>query len=308
MKIVFMGNPVFAVPSLKKLAASNHKILAVITNPPKPAGRGRSLLQSPVASFAQDSGINIIEIDDLRTKESNEILSGLNADVFAVVAYRILPKNIIAIPPKGVINLHGSLLPKYRGAAPIQWSLINGDEYTGLTTFFIEPQVDKGKLLLQKRITIDGNDTYGSLSAKMSELGAELLMKTIDKMENDTLKSIAQNDAAATYAPKITPALKIIDWQSSAREIHNLIRGLSPSPGAQTTISDKSLKIFKTNYIEEDLTFGIGTVAKITKNQFSIQTGAGQLIVHEVQLAGKKQMSAGDFLRGIKMKIGTVLG
>jgi len=303
-----MGNPEFAVPSLKKLAASNHEILSVVTNPPKPAGRGRKLINTPVAKCAEYLDLNVKEIDNLHSEETIQNLQKLNADVFTVVAYRILPKEIIAIPAMGSINLHGSLLPKYRGAAPIQWSLINGDSETGLTTFILQHQVDTGNILQQKKIAIDQDDNYGSLAEKMSNAGAELLVETMDEFEKGNLNPYAQDDVKATTARKISAEMTIINWQNSAQEIHNLIRGLTPSPGVRTLLSGKVLKIFETEFIKENSVLEKGEISIIEKDYFSIQTGAGQLIVSQVQLEGKRRMSAGDFLRGVQLDVGTCLG
>ncbi|MDP7094862.1 MAG: methionyl-tRNA formyltransferase [Candidatus Marinimicrobia bacterium] len=304
MKIVFMGNPQFAVPSLRKLVESDHDILSVVTNPPKPAGRGKQLIKSPVAECAKELNLPIIETDELKSEKILHTLRDLNGDVFAVVAYRILPKKVINIPLKGAINLHGSLLPKYRGAAPIQWALINGESETGLTTFIIQPKVDKGNILLQKTIKIDQDDNYGSLAEKMSHTGAELLVNTVDRFESENVEPYNQLDSNATMAPKITPALTNISWEKSAKEIHNLIRGLAPFPGARTVLDSKTLKIFKTKYIEENSTNNSGEISNIGKDSFNVQTGKGQLIVLEVQVEGKRRMSAGDFLRGVQLDIG----
>ncbi len=304
MKIVFMGNPQFAVPSLRKLVESDHDILSVVTNPPKPAGRGKQLIKSPVAECAKELNLPTIETDELKSEKILHTLRDLNGDVFAVVAYRILPKKVINIPLKGAINLHGSLLPKYRGAAPIQWALINGESETGLTTFIIQPKVDKGNILLQKTIKIDQDDNYGSLAEKMSHTGAELLVNTVDRFESENVEPYNQLDSNATMAPKITPALTNISWEKSAKEIHNLIRGLAPFPGARTVLDSKTLKIFKTKYIEENSTNNSGEISNIGKDSFNVQTGKGQLIVLEVQVEGKRRMSAGDFLRGVQLDIG----
>ena len=308
MKIVFMGNPEFAVPSLKKLAASNHEILSVVTNPPKPAGRGRKLINTPVAKCAENLDLNVMEIDNLHSEKTIQNLQKLNADVFTVVAYRILPKEIIAIPAMGSINLHGSLLPKYRGAAPIQWSLINGDRETGLTTFILQDKEDTGNVLQQKKISIDQDDNYGSLSKKMSNAGAELLFETMDEFEKGNLDPYAQDDFKATIARKISAEMTVINWQKSAQEIHNLIRGLTPSPGVRTLLSGKGLKIFETEFIKVNSALNKGEISKIEKEYFSIQTSTGQLIVLQVQLEGKRRMSAGDFLRGVQLEVGTCLG
>ncbi len=299
-----MGNPQFAVPSLRKLVESDHDILSVVTNPPKPAGRGKQLIKSPVAECAKELNLPIIETDELKSENFLHTLRDLNGDVFAVVAYRILPKKVINIPLKGAINLHGSLLPKYRGAAPIQWALINGENETGLTTFIIQPKVDKGNILLQKTIKIDQDDNYGSLAEKMSHTGAELLVNTVDRFESENVEPYNQLDSNATMAPKITPALTNISWEKSAKEIHNLIRGLAPFPGARTVLDSKTLKIFKTKYIEENSTNNSGEISNIGKDSFNVQTGKGQLIVLEVQVEGKRRMSAGDFLRGVQLDIG----
>ena len=299
-----MGNPQFAVPSLRKLVESDHDILSVVTNPPKPAGRGKQLIKSPVAECAKELNLPIIETDELKSEKFLHTLRDLNGDVFAVVAYRILPKKVINIPLKGAINLHGSLLPKYRGAAPIQWALINGENETGLTTFIIQPKVDKGNILLQKTIKIDQDDNYGSLAEKMSHTGAELLVNTVDRFESENVEPYNQLDSNATMAPKITPALTNISWEKSAKEIHNLIRGLAPFPGARTVLDSKTLKIFKTKYIEENSTNNSGEISNIGKDSFNVQTGKGQLIVLEVQVEGKRRMSAGDFLRGVQLDIG----
>ena len=299
-----MGNPQFAVPSLRKLVESDHDILSVVTNPPKPAGRGKQLIKSPVAECAKELNLPIIETDELKSENFLHTLRDLNGDVFAVVAYRILPKKVINIPLKGAINLHGSLLPKYRGAAPIQWALINGESETGLTTFIIQPKVDKGNILLQKTIKIDPDDNYGSLAEKMSHTGAELLVNTVDRFESENVEPYNQLDSNATMAPKITPALTNISWEKSAKEIHNLIRGLAPFPGARTVLDSKTLKIFKTKYIEENSTNNSGEISNIGKDSFNVQTGKGQLIVLEVQVEGKRRMNAGDFLRGVQLDIG----
>ena len=299
-----MGNPQFAVPSLRKLVESDHDILSVVTNPPKPAGRGKQLIKSPVAECAKELNLPIIETDELKSEKFLHTLRDLNGDVFAVVAYRILPKKVINIPLKGAINLHGSLLPKYRGAAPIQWALINGESETGLTTFIIQPKVDKGNILLQKTIKIDSDDNYGSLAEKMSHTGAELLVNTVDRFESENVEPYNQLDSNATMAPKITPALTNISWEKSAKEIHNLIRGLAPFPGARTVLDSKTLKIFKTKYIEENSTNNSGEISNIGKDSFNVQTGKGQLIVLEVQVEGKRRMNAGDFLRGVQLDIG----
>lgn len=306
MNIVFMGNPEFAVASLAALVKSDHHISTVVTNPAKPIGRGRKMVNSPVFDCAKELGLNVIEIEDLKDDKSINELSTLNVDAFVVVAYRILPKQIINIPKEGCINLHGSHLPKYRGAAPIQWSLINGDNETGLTTFLIEPKVDTGQILLQQKVSINNDDDYGSLAHRMSNLGGELLVNTLNKFEKKEIIPINQNENEVSHAPKITSEVWNIDWSRSAHEIHNLIRGLSPTPGARTGLNNKTLKIYKTDLIDGKSDLPIGSI--VNDNDLIIQTGRGQLKVLELQIEGKNRMSTSDFLRGFSVVPKTTLG
>jgi len=308
MKIVFMGNPEFAVKSLKRIISSKHEIIAVATNPPARAGRGRSLKETPVSYTARKAQLTILEISDLNSEESFERLRNLDVDIFVVVAYRILPRRIIDIPRLGAINLHGSLLPKYRGAAPIQWALINGETDTGLTTFIIEPKIDTGKILLQQSIEIGEMDDYGSLAEKMSQVGAELVVNTLDLLEQGGVKPLFQNEDGASNAPKITSAFTNIIWQKPASELHNLVRGLSPFPGVQSTINGKRIKLYKTRVIESDSDNEPGVISKLETDKFQIQTFSGQLVVSEVQMEGKKRMLVSDFMRGYPLKIGMKLG
>lgn len=308
MKIVFMGNPEFAVQSLKRFIPSKHEIIAVATNPPTHAGRGRSLKETPVSIAAKDAQLSVIEIHDLNSEESFESLQRLEADIYVVVAYRILPRRIINIPKLGAINLHGSLLPKYRGAAPIQWALINGETDTGLTTFIIEPKIDTGKILLQQTVDIEEFDDYGSLAEKMSHVGADLLVKTLDQLENEEIKPLPQNKGGASMAPKITSTFTVINWQKPASELNNLVRGLSPFPGVQSTLNGKRIKLYKTHVIESNSDYEPGVLSAIESDNIQIQTLSGQLVVTEVQLEGKKRMLVSDFLRGYSLEVGTKLG
>ncbi len=303
-----MGNPEFAVKSLKRLIPSKHEIIAVATNPPKHAGRGRSLKETAVSIAAKDAQLPVIEIDDLNSEESFKSLQRLNADAYVVVAYRILPERIISIPKLGAINLHGSVLPKYRGAAPIQWALINGETDTGLTTFIIEPKIDTGKILLQQTVHIEEVDDYGSLAEKMSDVGADLMVKTLDQLEYGEIKPLPQNEGDVSIAPKITSTFTVINWQKSAFELHNLVRGLSPFPGVQSTLNGKRIKLYKTQIIEGNSNYEPGVVSAIESENFQIQTLSGQLSVYEIQLEGKKRMSVSDFLRGYSLEIGIKLG
>lgn len=306
MKIVFMGNPDFAVPSLNTLVKTKHDIVCVVTNPAKPSGRGRKPTYSPVYTSALLHQLKIMSLVDLHSDETSTLLKKLEADIFVVVAYRILPEKIIRIPKIACINLHASLLPRYRGAAPIQWALINGDNETGLSTFLIQPKVDAGKILLQKKVAILEEDNYGTLSDRLSNLGAELLVKTIDQIETNTICTTDQNLSKVTQAPKILPHQLVIDWSKSAVEIHNLIRGLAPYPAARTKLNGKILKIFKTQIIHRNETESCGMI--IDPINFIIQTGSEQLQIKEMQLEGKKMMKATDFLRGYKLNHNQALG
>ncbi len=308
MKIVFMGNPQFAVPSLRRLALSNHSISVVVTNPPKPSGRGKQLQPTPVALAAQESGLTVMEIDDLHATTTVSDIGQLGADVFVVVAYRILPKSLLTVPRMGTINLHGSLLPKYRGAAPIQWALINGEKATGLTTFLIEPTVDTGNILLQRKIDIATRDDFGTLSRRMSSVGAELLVETLSGFEHGVLKPFKQNDVDATTAPKITPDLARIKWTMPALNIQQFIRGLAPIPGMHTQLAGQRLKVLRAQVICNDSGQHSGVVTEINRDGIQVQAGAGQLLLQEIQMAGKKRMTALAFLRGYTLAVGTTLG
>jgi len=308
MDIVFLGNPDFAVTCLNKLAESKHRIIATVTNPPKRSGRGKIFKASPVSIAANLLKIPVLEIDDLLCDHTFQLLKGFKADVFVVVAYRILPKRIIGIPKFGSVNLHGSLLPKYRGAAPIQWALIHGDRMTGLTTFLIEPKIDSGHILLQKQLPIDENDDYGSLAKKMSILGADLIIETLDQLEAGKLKPYPQDYSEITSAPKITPKLTIVNWKLPAIKLHHLIRGLSPTPGVKTTVNNKQIKLFCSRVIQEESTTAPGTITSVGKDHFLVQTGLGQLAVYEMQMEGKRRLSVEEFLRGYHLTAGTYLG
>ncbi|MFH1336518.1 MAG: methionyl-tRNA formyltransferase [Candidatus Zixiibacteriota bacterium] len=306
MRIVFMGTPRFALPSLNELTRSRHQIVGVITVPDKPQGRGQKLAESPVKTFAREHGLKILTPENLKDEEFIGELKGLNPDAILVVAFRILPEEVFTLPPLGTVNLHASLLPKYRGAAPINWAIINGETKTGLTTFYIRKKVDTGDVILQKEIDIGPDETFGELHDRMAELGSQMLLETIDLIEGGEVKLIRQDDTLATKAPKITPEHCRIDWSDKASEIKNLIRGLSPSPGAFTLLRGKILKIYKsevsgaTKYIDS---FG-EIVDSDNPKEIWVKTGCGLLSLLEVQPEGKKRMSGEEFIRGYRMIAG----
>ena len=311
MKIIFMTNSEFSFPSLNLLVKSNYDILNVVTNPPKAIGRKKKNISNNIILKCEEFGIDIIKQKDLSDLNFENELKKCKPDLFVVVAYRILPKSLLSIPKLGSINLHGSLLPAYRGAAPIQWSLINGDTQTGLSTFFIESRVDTGKIISQEKIKILDNDNYGSLSAKMALKGSKLLLDSIQLISNGKTSLIKQDEDSVSYAPKITSDITDIDWNSSALSIHNLIRGLTPNPGAKSKINGKQIKIQDTilNYNNLNISsFKPGQVVDISKNNLSILTGNGVLSINRLQLEGKKSLDIKSFLNGYKINIGDFLG
>ncbi len=309
MRIVFMGNPEFALPSLRRIVNSRHELIAVVTNPDRPVGRGRQLQPSAVAQAAADLGLPLIQPDTLHDSKFHSSLNKLQPDLLVVVAFRILPRTVLSIPAFGSINLHASLLPLYRGAAPIQWALINGDSETGLTTFLIKPKVDTGDILDQISVAIEPDDDFGSLSERMQLIGADLLIQTIDKVSTEAIKPRLQDNTQVTSAPKITMDICRIDWSKSATDILNLIRGLSPAPGAHTRWRNKRLKIFAGLVIEDDSDIPQpGTIVVVKANEIQVQTGLGILAVKECQLEGKRRLAVDEFLHGIKIQISEVLG
>lgn len=298
------------MPSLELLLKSEHQVVAVVTQPDKPKGRGLKLSASPIKEFAEKQNLRVLTPEDLKSEEFYQALSELKPDLIAVVAFRILPERIFSLPPYGTINLHASLLPKYRGAAPINWAIINGEKKTGITTFFIQKTVDTGHIILQREVEILPEETCGELSLKLSRIGAEVLLETIILIEKKEAKTHPQNELEATPAPKITDELCKIDWSKPAEEINNLIRGVSPTPGAFTFFRRKLLKIYKTEIVsEQDGSTEPGIVISADKSTgIHVQTGRGILKLKELQLEGKKKITADEFLRGYRIEAGEKLG
>lgn len=309
MRSVFLGAPEFALPSLQKLAESHHTVAAVVTHPDRPQGRGLKPEPTPVKRQAQKLGLPVLTPAKLDAPDFLEQMRGLQSDLMVVVAFRFLPEALYAIPPKGAINLHASLLPKYRGAAPIQWVLIHGAKVTGLSTFFLNRSLDQGDLLLQREVAIAPDDNFGSLSARMAEQGAGLLLETIDRIEAGTLKPKKQDNSQATRAPKITKEMCVIDWSRSAEKIHNLVRGLAPEPGAVTFFQGKRLKILRTGITPEKETGSAGAILHADPKQgLSVAAGEGSLELLEVQPEGKSPVSGAEFVRGYRPRTGERLG
>ena len=301
-----MGTPEFAVPSLEMLL-KHHEVVAVVTQPDKPKGRGKKLMFSPVKEKALQAGIEVLQPEKVKEKEFIEILKNYHADLIAVTAFgQILPEEILNMPKYGCINVHGSLLPKYRGAAPLQWAVINGEKETGVTTMYMAKGMDTGDMLLKEKIEVSSQDTYGSIHDKLCVIGAELLLKTIEGLEKGTLQRIPQQEEQATYASMLTKESGHIDWSKKCDEIICLIHGLDPVPTAYTIYEGEVLKVWQAEKIQQP-TGKIGEITAITKKGFVVTAGDGSILVTEVQAKGKKRMGTDAYLRGHSIAIGTIL-
>ena len=307
MRIIFMGNPKFAIPTLNAIQKSDHDLIAIVSNPPKPIGRGRILHSTAVGQFAKDNLIHLIEPKNLNSENLFEELKKLNPDIFVVVAYKILPEKLLLLPRYGSINLHASLLPKYRGAGPIQWALMNGDKNTGVTIFQIKKKIDAGDILLQKEIKIGDDDNMLSLGMRICEEGAKMVLTVLKKIEDDTIKIIVQDSNKITFAPKITKEMSIINWNWQNVKIHNWIRGLSPFPGMSTFFKKRRLRIYKTSLLDGQIK-NPGQVIQSSKERLIISTGKGLLEIHEIQIEGRKKMPVREFLMGIDINSGDIFG
>jgi len=309
MKIIFMGTPEFAIPSLQKILQSKHEVIAVVSTPDKERGRGRHITYSPVKDFALKNKLEIYNPVSLKDPEFISTLKELKPDLFVVVAFRILPKEVYSIPAKGSFNLHGSLLPQYRGAAPIQWALINGDKQTGVTTFFLEDKVDTGNIIVQEKLPINDEDDFGSLHDKMMMLGADVVLRTIHFIDSGSYSLTKQNDSLASPAPKITKEICEINLNQSALGIHNLVRGLSPYPGAYFNHNGKSYKVFKTKMVDGGQWSVVNSQSNIeskdkiyqSRKGIFVQTKNGVLQILELQPEDRKRMTAEEFLRGYSL-------
>ena len=308
MRVVFMGNPQFALPTLTALLPSQHDVVGIVSNPPKPMGRGRKLKSTAIGQFAKENDLNLLESSTLKSDKLHNQLSVLNPDVFVVVAFQILPKSLINLPRFGALNLHASLLPKYRGAGPIQWSLMNGDKISGITVFQIMPSVDTGDILLQEKMDIFPYDNMLTLGTRLSTIGANLVVNALDGIEAGSLQPIIQNNNDATKAPKITKEMTIINWSWAAEKIHNWVRGLSPHPGMSTTLKGKRMRIFNTRVVDEGVILGDGIVFKADFEEIFVDTGEHLLAFSEIQLEGKKRMSVSNFMKGNNIQMGDKLG
>jgi methionyl-tRNA formyltransferase len=314
MKIIFMGTPEFAVPSLEQLS-KNFDVIAVVTVPDKPAGRGLGIRQSAVKLAALRLGLPVLQPANLKDPVFVSALAETNAEVQVVVAFRMLPQQVWEMPPLGTYNLHGSLLPKYRGAAPINHAIMRGEKETGLTVFKLKHEIDSGNILMQKSVAIPGDMNAGELHDIMKEEGADLLLRAMHQIaahRNDplSLKFITQDNSKVTYAPKLTKDLANIRWDSTSPEIHDLVRGLSPNPGAFSLLKNDTkeinIKILSAFSIEDSARGVAGTVESDGKNFLHVVCSEGRLGILEVQQEGKKRMTTGEFLRGFRIKPGAL--
>lgn len=302
MRIVFMGTPEFAVASLTALVDAGYNIVGVITAPDKPSGRGMKLNESAVKKYAVEKGLHVLQPSKLKAPEFIEELRSLKADLQIVVAFRMLPEMVWNMPPMGTINVHGSLLPQYRGAAPINWAVINGEKETGVTTFKLKHEIDTGNILLQSSIPIGESDTAGKVHDSMKEKGAQLLVKTVDGLVAGTIKEQEQTQPVSElkHAPKIFTETCKIDWNKPVDEIYNLIRGLAPYPAAFTILHHKTLKIFSGKKLKEAVTATPGDYETDGKTFLRFAGADGWIAVEDIQLEGKRRMLTGDFLRGYR--------
>lgn len=308
MKVVFMGTPDFAVPVLEALI-KNHEVVAVVSQPDKPKGRGKKLQPTPVKAFAEANNIPVYQPKRIKNDEFIDFLEKIEADIYIVVAYgQLLSQRILDIPKYGCVNVHGSLLPKYRGAAPIQWSIIDGEEKTGVTIMYMVKKCDAGDMILKKEIEIDSEDTYETLHDKMAPVGAEALIEALDLIEKGQAKAEKQDDSLSCYASMITRDMGIIDWSKSSKEIKNKIRGFNPVPAAYTNYGEDILKIFKVDILEGYDNGEIGEILAVDKKKgFIVKTGNGAVMVTEIQAKGGKKMNCADYMRGHEIEVGKVL-
>lgn len=308
MKVIFMGTPDFSVGTLEALVEAGHEVVLAVTQPDKPKGRGKEMQFTPVKSCAVAHGIPVYQPRRIREPECVCELQKYHADIMVVVAFgQILPKEILDMTPYGCVNVHASLLPKYRGAAPIQWALIDGEEVTGVTTMQMDEGLDTGDMLLKREVTIEKDETGGTLHDKLSEAGAALCVETLKGLEEKTIIPKPQGKMTTAYARMLDKKLGDIDWKKEAVEIERLIRGLSPWPSAYTNWNGKVMKIWSADISEEHMDVQPGTIVKVERDAFYVQTGKGTLKVLELQIPGKKRMDAGAFLRGYEVKEGDVL-
>ena len=307
-----MGTPDFAVEPLKTLVEAGKDVVAVVTMPDKPAGRGHKLQFSPVKEYALKAGIPVLQPENLKSPDFLQELASYNADLQIVVAFRMLPEAVWSMPKYGTFNLHASLLPRYRGAAPINWAVINGDKETGITTFFLKHEIDTGNIILQEKVAMDEEDNAGDGHDKLMYLGADLVLKTLKMIEEDNVITRPQDDAQASPAPKIFKDTAKLDFDKYAADIRNLVRGMAPYPAAWFNIklqdgNESMMKIFKVLTEEKNHNYSVGTILTDGKKMLKIACKDGFINLLEVQMAGKKRMAAEDLMRGTNLVGATII-
>ncbi len=311
MRLIFLGTPEFALPSLRALSEAGYKPLAVVTRPDRPKGRGLRLEPPPVALLARELGIEVWQPSSPKEEGFFERLRSHEPDLLAVVAYgHILKKSLLDLPKMGCVNLHASLLPKYRGAAPISWAIIRGETRTGVTTMFMNEKMDEGDILLQEGVEIGEGETAGELGMRLAQIGSNLLVKTVKHIEAGKAQRIPQDHTQACFAPKLSQEMRWIDWTKPAREITSLVRGLAPEPGALTKFRGHSLKIIKVSVVDQETAFKVpGTIQELRKGKGPVvATAAGAVLLDRVQMEGKKELDGGSFLNGYRAALGETLG
>ena len=304
MRLLFMGTPAFAVPTLKVLLSSRHTVSAVFTQPDKPSGRGEKLSAPPVKLIALEKRIPVHQPEKLKTPEWQSVFAELKVDAYVVVAYgKILPQWLLDVPRLGAYNVHASLLPKYRGAAPIHWAIANGETKTGITTMKLDAGMDTGGMLLQHEITIEPEDTCASIHDRLAEIGAELMLKTLEGLEKGTAKPVPQDSALATYAPMLRKSDGLLDWSQSAVSLHNRIRAFNPWPGTYTELQAQTLRVWRAQPAEVlGDSLPPGTLLHHSSGAAMVACGTGFLKLEEVQLENRKRTSALDFLHGLRLE------
>ena len=308
MRFIFMGTPDFSVGTLEALVEAGHEVVLAVTQPDKPKGRGGKMQYTPVKEAALAHDIPVYQPKKIRESECIEELKKYHADIMVVIAFgQILPKEILEMTPYGCINVHASLLPKYRGAAPIQWAVIDGEEVSGVTTMQMNEGLDTGDMILKTEVKLDPKETGGSLHDKLAEAGAKLCVETLKCLEDKTATWEPQGESTTAYAKMLDKNLGNINWSDSAVRIERLIRGLNPWPSAYTHWNDKVMKLWQADVVAENTAQEAGTIVKVEKDSFYVQTGEGLLKVEELQLQGKKRMDTDAFLRGNHMECGEIL-
>jgi methionyl-tRNA formyltransferase len=306
MRILFMGTPEFAIPSLRTLLEHGYNVVSVVTAPDKPQGRGQRVAPSPVKEFADERSLPVIQPQQLKDPAFVSAVSNLQPDLIVVVAFRILPPEVFKIPQLGSFNLHASLLPKYRGAAPINWAIMKGEEETGVTTFFLREKVDTGSILLQARVRIGRDETAGELHDRLADLGAQVVLQTVRAIEVGNAKPVAQDERGSSLAPKIFRENCEIDWKKPAPHVHDFVRGLSPSPCAWTRHHGKVIRVYRTERLQDSRVLPVkdpGVIAEVGPSELVIATKGGFIALAEVQQEGRKRMGIAEFLRGYPLKV-----